>query len=48
MEKHKKLLELSMPLVEWLKLNYDPHATIIIRDTYVKVVRDEIGSPINQ
>jgi len=46
MEKIKELEELSKSLIEWLKKNYSPHATIIITDTYVKVVRDEIGIPI--
>lgn len=42
----KKLEELCKPIAEYLKQNYDPHCSIIISDSYIKLVRDEIGISI--
>ncbi|MDR3595151.1 hypothetical protein [Clostridium sp.] len=42
----EKLKELSEPLVEYLKNNWDSHCTIIITDSCIKLVRDEIGIPL--
>lgn len=42
-EEFKKI---SMPVVEFLKTYYDPHATAIITWDYIKIVRDEFGMPL--
>lgn len=44
--KSKNLEEICRPIAEYLKNNYDPHCTIIITDTQIKLVRDEIGIPV--
>ena len=42
----KGLESLAMPLVEYLKLNYHPHAAIVITDQRVAVVEDLISVPV--
>lgn len=42
----EKLNKLSEPLVEYWKNNWDSHCTIIITDSCIKLVRDEIGIPV--
>lgn len=42
----KELEKVCIPVVEYLKKNHNPHCTIVITDTYVKVVSDEIGMPV--
>lgn len=45
-EKLEKLTKLSKPLIEYIKKYFDFHTSIIISDDYIRVVRDEIGIPI--
>lgn len=45
-EKIKYLKEISKPIIEFLKENYNPHTTIIINQDSIKVVSDEINIPI--
>ena len=42
----EELKELCKPLIEYLKENYDLHTTIIISEDYIKLVKDEIGIPM--
>lgn len=46
MEKIKELQEISKPILEFLKNNYNPHTTVIISEDGIKVVSDEINIPI--
>lgn len=32
-------------LSDWLKKNFDPYVAIVITDSTVKIVRDEMGIP---
>lgn len=41
----EKLNELCKPVVEYLKRNWDPHCAVIITDSHIKLVRDEMGCP---
>ncbi|MHC1683456.1 MAG: hypothetical protein AB6733_10950 [Clostridiaceae bacterium] len=45
-EKIKLLEEVCRPVVDFLKKNYDPYTTIIIAESQIKLVRDEIGIPV--
>lgn len=42
----QELEEICKPVVEYLKKNYDPHCTVVITDSHIKLVRDEIGIPV--
>ncbi|NFN14645.1 hypothetical protein FDB56_06955 [Clostridium botulinum] len=42
----KKLEEVCKPVVDYLKKNYDPHCAVVITDSQIRLVRDEIGIPI--
>ncbi|NFR85713.1 helix-turn-helix domain-containing protein [Clostridium botulinum] len=42
----KKLEEVCKPVVDYLKKNWDPHCTVVITDSQIRLVRDEIGIPI--
>ncbi|WP_252224646.1 MULTISPECIES: helix-turn-helix transcriptional regulator [unclassified Clostridium] len=42
----KKLEEVCKPVVDYLKKNYDPHCTVVITDSQMRLVRDEIGIPV--
>ena len=44
-EEMKELQELASPLVKWLQDKFDPHCTVIVEQSYVKLVRDECGIP---
>lgn len=41
----KTLEEICTPVVDYIKKNWDPHCTVIITDSQIKLVRDEIGIP---
>lgn len=45
-EKIKALEEVSKPVADYLKSNFDPHCTVIITDSHIRLVRDEIGIPV--
>ena len=42
----EELEELCKPLVDFLKEHYDLHTSIIISQDYIRLVRDEIGIPL--
>lgn len=42
----KEFEELAKPISEFIIKHYDPHTTVIITDGHAKVVRDDIGVPI--
>ncbi len=44
--KIKNLEEVCKPVVDYLKRNYDPHCAVVITDSQIRLVRDEIGIPI--
>ena len=46
MEKIKEIEEITKPIVEYLKKNYNPHTSIIIDREYIRVVSDEVSIPI--
>lgn len=46
MEKIKELEEITKPIIEFLKNNYNPHTTVVISEDSIKVVSDEISIPI--
>lgn len=46
MEKVKKLQQISQPIIDFIKENYNPHTTVIISEDSIKVVIDEISIPI--
>ena len=43
MEKIKELEEISKPILEFLKKNYNPHTAVVISESGIKVVSDEIS-----
>lgn len=45
-EEMQNLEKICKPVAKYLRNNYDPHCTIIITDTQIKLVRDEIGIPV--
>lgn len=45
MEKIKELEEISKPILEFVKKNYNLHTTVVISEDYIKVVSDEISIP---
>ncbi|OSA98149.1 UNVERIFIED_ORG: hypothetical protein B2H98_05520 [Clostridium botulinum] len=45
-EELKNLEEVCKPVVDYLKKNYDPHCTVVITDSQMRLVRDEIGIPV--
>ncbi|MBN1076984.1 hypothetical protein [Clostridium botulinum] len=45
-EELKRLEEVCKPVVDYLKKNYDPHCTVVITDSQIRLVRDEIGIPV--
>lgn len=42
-----KLKEISQPIIDFIKENYNPHTTVIVSEDSIKVVIDEISIPIN-
>jgi hypothetical protein len=42
----KELEELCKPVAEYLKKNWDPHCTVVITDSHIRLVRDEMGIPV--
>lgn len=47
-KKIKELNQLCAPVVEYLIENYDPYCSVVISDSHIKLVRDEIGIPIKE
>ncbi|MFT8313215.1 MAG: hypothetical protein ABF633_03050 [Clostridium sp.] len=41
----ESLEELCKPVVEYLKNNYNPHCTVVITDSQIKLVEDVISIP---
>lgn len=46
MDKFEELENISKPIINFLKNNYNPHTTVIISESSIKVVSDEISIPI--
>ena len=46
--KMDKLEELCIPISDYLRDNYYMHSTVVITDDKIKLVRDEIGIPVNR
>lgn len=46
MEKIKEIEEITKPIIEYLKNNYNSHTSIIIDRDSIRVVSDEISIPI--
>lgn len=44
--KIKELKQLCEPIAGYLKNNWDPHCVVIITYNHIKLVRDEIGIPV--
>ena len=44
-EKIRGLIDLTAPLVEYIRENHHPHTAIVITDERVVVVEDVIGIP---
>ncbi|KQB77524.1 hypothetical protein [Clostridium butyricum] len=42
----EQLKEICKPIVEWLKENYGPYYTVVIKDEHIRLVRDEVGISI--
>lgn len=42
----EQLKEICKPIVEWLKENYVPYYTVVIKDEHIRLVRDEVGISI--
>ena len=47
-EKRVDFEKLSKKVSDFIKENYDPHTTVIITDSHIKIVRDEIGIPVER
>ena len=46
--KMDKLEELCKPISDYLRDNYCPHDSIVITDDKIRLVRDEIGIPVDR
>lgn len=45
MNEHEKLLEMSKPLIDYLKKNYHPHTAIVVAEERVMVVETSVSVP---
>lgn len=43
----KDLHDLSLPIIQWLRKNHNPHKAVIITVDHSKIVEDQIGIPFN-
>ena len=43
----KELHDLSLPIIQWLRKNHNPHKAVIITVDHSKIVEDQIGIPFN-
>lgn len=48
MNEHEKLLEMSKPLIDYLKENYHPHTAIVVTEERVMVVETSVSVPNGQ
>lgn len=46
MNKFEEVSKACEPLIEYLRDNYDPHTHVVVSSDSVKVLRDELGIPI--
>lgn len=44
--KLKELEQITKPLIDFIKENYNPHTSIVINEDSIKVVTDEINIPL--
>lgn len=47
-QKIEELNVLCKPVVDYLNENYDPHCSVVITDSQIRLVRDEIGIPVKK
>ena len=45
-KKMKELEQLCRPIANYLRNNWGPYCTVVISDSHIKLVRDEIGIPL--
>jgi len=45
-ERLKEVEKLCIPLVQFLRKNYDPHTEIIVSTDFVKVSQELLGVPV--
>lgn len=45
-EDFENLKDMCMPVIQYLKENCDPYYTVVITDSQIRLVRDEIGIPV--
>lgn len=45
-EKLSELEQISKPLIDFIKENYNPHTSVVINEDSIKVVTDEINIPL--
>lgn len=43
-----ELAKVAEPVAMFLRKNFDPYATVVITDCFVKVVADEAGMPLKE
>jgi len=43
---YEKLRRAAQPLVDFLRDNYDPHTTAVVENDFVRIVRDDLGLPM--
>ena len=48
MNKIQEIEKLCAPIVEYLEKNYNPHCMVIINDSHIKLVSDEISIPVSK
>ena len=44
--KLKELEQITKPLIDFIRENYNPHTSIVINEDSIKVVTDEINIPL--
>ncbi len=47
-EKFDEFEKIAKPVSDFIRKKYDMHTTVIITDSFAKIVRDDIGMPINK
>lgn len=45
-ESSQELMDAAIPMLEYLNKHFDPHATAIIKEGRVTIVRDEVSVPL--
>ena len=45
-EDFREITEAAMPMLEYLNKHYDPHASAVITEGRVTIIREEVGCPL--